>query len=225
MSILNILTTATPRPEVHELTLFKAIDSLLTNGPQEKIHWYINVDCPSMFTEQHKVNTVNNFLSFYRPGLKTYIMSDHQSAHFGAAARRLYTTCEGTGIYLWLEDDWLLKEDQSFFDLLNKFFMFDYNFFLCSIARYVTGNPFFFKQDFFNIIKRKYNSFEHNIDPELMLFEGVMEKFNISNPRVVPPNSFHKEYFFDVGRQWRADRNIQKLDKYRTHTKEVTWSI
>lgn len=226
MPILNIFTTATPRPEIHDLTLLKTIDTLLSHGPQERIEWYINVDCPSMFTEQERVSTVNNFLSFYRPSLKTHIMADHQSAHFGAAARRLYSSCESTGndIYLWLEDDWLLKEDQSFFELLGKFFTFDYNFFLCSIAHYVTGNPFFFKQDFFDIVKRKYSTLENNIDPELMLFEAVMEKFHINNPRVSPPNSLHKKYFFDIGRQWRAERNIQKLDKYHTHFKETTWT-
>lgn len=224
MLILNILTTATPRPEVHEVTLFKTIDSLLSKGPQQKINWYINVDCPSMFSEEDRTNTVNNFLSFCRPGLKTYIMADHQSAHFGAAARRLYTACESTGIYLWLEDDWLLRDDAYFFELLHKFFNFQYNFFLCSIATYVTGNPFFFKQDFFDLIKRKYMSIQENIDPELMLFEGIKEKFNVENPRVVPPNSLHSQYFFDVGRQWRAQKNIHKLDKYQTHLKEITWN-
>lgn len=225
MQTLNIFTTATPRPEVHAQTLFKTVDSLLAKGPQQKIEWYINIDCPSMFSEQDKVNTINNFLSFYRPGLKTHIMSDHQVAHFGAAARRIYTSCETQGNFLWLEDDWVLNEDEYFFELLNKFFTFDYNFFLCSIATYVTGNPFFFKQDFFELIKRKYSMLESNIDPELILFEAVTEKFHTNNPRIVPPNSLHKQYFFDVGRQWRADRNIQKLDKYNTHLKEVTWLI
>jgi len=226
MQTLNIFTTATPRPEIHGVTALKAVDTLLSHGPQERIEWYINVDCPSMFTEQDRINTVNNFLSFYKPGLKTHIMADHQSAHFGAAARRLYTSCDASGsdnVFLWLEDDWELKEDEYFFELLGKFFKFEYNFFLCSIATYVTGNPFFFKQSFFELVKRKYATLESNIDPELMLFEAVMEKFNINNPRVSPPNSLHKKYFFDVGRQWRAERNIQKLDKYRTHLKGDTW--
>jgi hypothetical protein len=226
MPTLNIFTTATPRPDMHKVTAIKAVDKLLSFGPPDKIEWYINVDCPSMFTEQDRSNTVDNFLSFSKPGLKTHIMADHQSAHFGAAARRLYTSCEPSGkdnIFLWLEDDWVLREDNDFFMLLYRFFSFEYNFFLCSIATYVTGNPLFFKQDFFEIIKRKYNSTAQNIDPELMLFEGVMEKFHTNNPRIAPPNSFHKQYFFDIGRQWRAERNIHKLDKYHTHLKGDTW--
>ena len=125
MPTLNILTTATPRPEIHELTVIKAVDKLLSFGLQDRIEWYINVDKPSMFTEQARTNTVDNFLSFYRPGLKTHIMADHQSAHFGAAARRLYTSCEPSGtdnIFLWLEDDWVLNEDEAFLRFYLNFF-------------------------------------------------------------------------------------------------------
>lgn len=226
MQTLNVFTTATPRPELHNNTVIKAIKDLF-NSNIEKITWYINVDCPSMFSEEDRKNTVDNFLSFYKTGLKTIIWADHSSAHFGAAARRLYTQCDIEGknnIFLWLEDDWVLNSDQYFFDLLDHYYISDLNFFLCSIAQYVTGNPFFFKQDFFELVKNKYLSTEKNIDPELMLFSAVCEKFNIQNPRVIPPNSIHRQYFFDVGRQWRAEKNIQKLDKYVTHLKEVTWS-
>lgn len=227
MNILNILTTATPRPELHEETVFRTIELLVKNKCQDVINWHVNLDSPSMFTTAEKNKAIETILRFNKSSFNTYFYRQHDSAHFGAAARRLYTSCKvkpGNNIFMWLEDDWKLI-DTEFFNFVKRFFESSHSFLLCSVAHYVTGNPIIFREDFFNEMVSSYEKINGDYDPELVLFETVKKYFNIENPRTLPPNSIHKQFFIDAGREWRAARNIIKLDKYETHLKDTTWAV
>jgi hypothetical protein len=224
--MLNILTTATPRPELHNETAIKAVQEL--SKEIKNIHWYINIDCPrQFFKEEDRKATADNFLSLKAPGLKTTIFSKHSSSHFGRAARRLYGSCKPEGkndIFLWLEDDWAFQPDKNFFYLLDYFFTSNQNFLLCSKLPYVTGNPFFFRRDFFDHIVNKLYSIKEHLDPEDFLWQCVEEKYNI-DCRDLPVNSVHKAYFFDMGRKWRKDRSISKINRNKSAIKTITWRM
>ena len=66
---LNILTTATPRPELHINGMFQVIDTLIRAKTQHYIFWYINIDKPSMFTDEdvnRTIDQINFFEEFYK---------------------------------------------------------------------------------------------------------------------------------------------------------------
>ena len=222
--MLYILTTATPRPELHNETVINAVKELCNRVDQ--INWYINIDCPKQFfSENHRKVTADNFLTLQSPNLKTIILAKHSTAHFGRAARRLYHTCKPEGnddIFMWLEDDWVFRSNECFFELFNNFLSSNQNFLLCSKNKYVSGNPFFFRRDFFDHIVNKLNSNVENFDPELLFFWCVEQKYNIKY-KELPPNSIHKEVFFDAGRKWRESHNIIKYNKKITQCKKETW--
>lgn len=222
--MLNILTAATPRPELHNETVIKTVQELVNRV--DKINWYINIDCPKkFFTKEDRKATADNFLSLQAPNLKTIMLSKHSTAHFGRAARRLYHSCKPESdddVFMWLEDDWIFQPDDNFSDLINHFFKSDQHFFLCSKHEYVTGNPFFFRREFFDHIVNKLYVIEGNPDPEIFLWECIEEKYKI-NRRDLPLNSIHKTYFIDAGRTWKSKRNITKRNKAVTKFAKTTW--
>ena len=232
MNVLTILTTATPRPDVHRVAMLDVVKQLIENQTQDKINWYINIDVPAMFSKDEVEKTVNeiNVFSTKYQDLQVHILTGHKEAHFGAAARRLYMTADValdkvncTEAFLWLEDDWMLVNDNSFFKEVKSFFEQSYDIFLCTSQKYISGPPFFFKRDFFDIIKNNYFISEVTLDPELMLFECVKKRYDTDEKRYEHPFYKRKDVFKDIGREWRANRSIEKLNKYNAELHTNTW--
>ena len=237
MNILTILTTATPRPDIHQNGMYDVVNKLIESNTQDEIHWFINMDKPAMFdkkAEKESLSLVSDYAKKHstKTGqLHIYLLAGHKESHFGAAAKRLYTAAsrvrDTTAIeaFLWLEDDWKLTKSNIFLKEIKDFFRAKHDILLCTDTKFVSGNPFLFKKDFFNIIVSKYKASETAPDPELLLFECVKERYNTDDKRCQHPSYKQRNVFQDIGREWRARRSIGKLNKYKTEHDTSTWEI
>lgn len=233
MNSLIVLTTATPRPDLHKAGLFEVIKTLIEGKTQNKIFWYVNVDRPSMFSKQEVEQTLKQINDFAREKtneLSVTTLSDHEVAHAGAAARRLYETIgksqpfnKDTEVFFWLEDDWALTDSETFVREVKNFFKTNQDVLLCTSQKYISGHPFLFKRDFFDVIIDKYKTVKKNPDPELMLFDCVKEYYMTEEKRLKQPSQKRKEVFKDIGREWRIEQSIGKMNKYKAKRHSFTW--
>ena len=235
MNNLIILTTATPRPELHAIGLLETIEVLIKERTQNKIYWYVNIDKPKMFNKQEvkqTINQINNFAKEKTEELSVFIFSDHKEAHAGAAARRLYTEIaksrpfeQGNEVFFWFEDDWALTNKGSFVKAVGNFFETSQDVLLCTWQKYISGHPFLFRRDFFDVITDKYKVVKRNTDPELFLFDCVKDYYMTSLKRLKQPLYNQKNLFEDIGRKWREDRSIGKTNKYEAKQHNFTWFL
>lgn len=233
MSRLIILTTATPRHDLHAQGLFGAVDVLLTYT--KNVKWFVNIDSPSMFTDQDVQDTLEHFNSFHSKqknlgkNLGLNITYQRKAGHFGAAARRLYATASSNirsssdNVYMWLEDDWMLFNPMALGVKYNQFITNNDDILLATEQKYISGHPFFYRQDFFDLICSMYQQHNDNVDPELHLFECAMEMYNTIEPRYRHPSNKVVNAFCDIGRDWRDQRQIRKLEKYNSAEDTITW--
>ncbi len=240
LNVLNILTTATPRPDIHVRAMFKVVDTLLKENIQNKIYWYINLDIPSMFTEHeveetiNQINLFNNFYNqFYPNKIQITILKDHEEAHFGLAAKRLYGRLgriekleNYNNVFLWLEDDWAMKKTDEFMYELKKFFTSDQDFLMGTTTnKYISGHPFFFKSRFFNMMVERYKTLKNTIDPEVQILIVVRKFYGLDEIRNEQPSFKQFDVFYDVGRKWREINLIKKQNKYKQHKTNSTWEL
>lgn len=232
MPILNILTPATPRPEIHRFTIYHTITKI-RNRFDIPIRWYVNVDCPSMFTESQRTETMNSMISFSKEkDINLRIVRKIQGGHFGRAGRRLFRACDQTidrseqNIFFWLEDDWMIVEFQveKFMNMVEEFFTNDKDFILTTDLKYVTGNPLVFKQPFFDQVAINYGK-QH--DPEVVLHKSVKNYYNIDDSRrdfdVSRAMITRYPIFCDLGMAWRETNNIAKRTKKESISVDHTW--
>lgn len=233
MNNLIIITTATPRVDLHKAGLLETIKVLIEGKAQDKIFWYVNVDCPSMFSKQEIEQTliqINNFARERADKMSVFLLSDHKEAHAGAAARRLYEKIsetrpfeQGNEVFFWFEDDWALTEEESFVEVVRAFFETDQDILLCTWQKYISGHPFLFRRDFLEVILNKYKVVKRNTDPELFLFDCVKDYYMTRQKRLIQPLHKRKKMFNDIGREWRIERSIGKTNKYKAKQYNFTW--
>ena len=88
---------------------------------------------------------------------------------------------------------------------------------------YIGGNPCIYRKPIFDKIQTLYKTSELK-DPELTMFEAKKQVFSDSDWRVKSKDAIHiPGTFIDLGRPWRAERGIDKENKYSDKT--VTWHI
>lgn len=218
--VLNILTTATPRSDLHLKGLFQAISSIHMNG--DKIKWFVNLDCPSYFSSKDVKNSTEKFkqLEALLPNL-TLKLNVSLEGNFSKASEYLFNKCNSLldrkkdNVFMWLEDDWNLVKPQDFALELEKYFGSKAPFITAGACEYVCGNPLVFRTNFFDKVLDLYKK-EVLIDPELTFFKAAKELYATEKERSPIKDSIHlKHYFIDVGRNWREERNIIKQDKYK----------
>ena len=223
--VLNIMTTATPRKELHKKGLYKTLLEL--SELNLKIDWFVNIDCPKMFTAEELKSSVEGFkgLSELLENVTLHLNINVESPSFKTSSVSLFESCakninsSNENLFMWLEDDWRLEKPKEFKSLLdNK--PLNTLFILGGATNYVSGNPFIFTERFFYKIVRMQRT-EDLIDPELRFMEAKKRIYGDSELRVPLKDSVLLNAFVDIGRAWRKEKNIIKENKYSKNTK--TW--
>lgn len=226
MKVLNVLTTATPRHDIHKGGLFKAIAAI----PKDVgVKWFVNLDHPSMISEEERAESYRGFIEFaeQHSNVKLYIHNSN-IGNFDRAAEYLFFACRDrirnnlSNRFLWLEDDWILNDEQAFVQSIEEAFRNKASFFHFAQTPYLSGNPHIFtKKHFWEVIR--YYKENDLIDPELTFMAVKKVMYKDDDLRIPAPDSIHRQRtFFDLGRKWRDRRGIEKADKFAKN--KSTWT-
>lgn len=175
---LNIITTATPRNDLHEKGLFPTLKAICDFGFWN-VRWYVNLDCIPFIEEEEVTKTTKAFKRIAKEnGIDLSLHVERENIGFNQAGKRSWirsqeTMCEGKHIYFWLEDDWYFADGtgrwETFDKILKRFLRDDY-FRLCNMTtpNKCSGGPSLYKQDFVDELIHLYNTKECG-DPEVMM--------------------------------------------------------
>jgi hypothetical protein len=210
---LHVITTATPRKELHVQTLGPTLDIL-----SEKISIKLHVNIDNVLGQQEYEESIDYFKSL--PHDTDLILSN--SGSFKVAAKKLYTsfTLEENDLFFWLEDDWKFAKNQEKFvqaviDLPNS----KNDFIIAGIRNQLNGNPFVGKKFFFDDIQNRYNDIFTIDDPEIHIWRCATARYG---DRFALGNYLNLTgTFTDMGREWREEKNISKENKRSDKLK--TW--
>ena len=210
---LHVITTATPRKELHVQTLGPTLDIL-----SEKISIKLHVNIDNVLGQQEYEESIDYFKSL--PHDTDLILSN--SGSFKVAAKNLYTsfTPEENDLFFWLEDDWKFAKNQEKFvqaiiDLPNS----KNDFIIAGIRNQLNGNPFVAKKFFFDDIQNRYNDTFTIDDPEIHIWRCATARYG---DRFALGNYLNLTgTFADMGREWREEKNISKENKRSDKLK--TW--
>lgn len=218
--MLYILTTATPRYELHEESCIQFVSKLVKF---KDVTWIINIDIPSILniSDEYLNECISKFKKIKT--FKTIIHVNKTNPSFSNAGKYLiqdnFSLFEETDLIFWLEDDWCLYENM-FNEFLLKYNEFEkskfYNYLLLTNNSYPSGQPFIFKGI---IVNQLYNIYKNNknIDPELAIFKTVRKLTGLEKTEQLQL-CIRLPIFFDKGREWRKYMNIEKTNKYKGNT-------
>lgn len=213
---LNIITTATPRNELHEKGLFPAVKAICDFG-YWNVRWYVNMDCIPFMDETKVVEATKAFKTFAKENkIDLSYHEERENIGFNQAAKRSWirsqeTMCEGVHIYFWLEDDWYFNDGtarwETFDKILKRFLRDDY-YRVCNMTapNKVSGGPSLYKQDFVDELIHLYNTKECG-DPEVMMQRTALrlwyDNFHITwrfRPTIfsVPDRGVHYQMYKDL---------------------------
>lgn len=216
MRTLTVLTTATPRPDLHKEGYFPILEFL---SKHFQLKLYIHLD--NILGEEAWNESLSEFEKL--PYEKTLI-EKHEDCSFRTASKETYLFCkpqDGDELFLWLEDDWLLTDDeQKRQTLLEEVDTFSLDFISTTLYNYPCGNPTFFKRKFFEEMKAHYAGQSNPFDGEIAMWECCEKIYGEAKPR--SRTKFLPDIFFDLGRDWRSERSIDKVNKRGVETKG-TW--
>lgn len=221
---LYILTTATPRAELHKHTCMPVYKTLKQCKDFDTTI-VVNLDKPTMIeqSEFHK-----SIYTLY-PRVD-YLSSNIINPSFSLAGRTLYNICsnivseKNNNLFLWLEDDWQLKQgtERLLIEVINKMFR-DKNIpaLLTTIYNYIGGNPVVFQQKLFDKVVEVWNRSckTKQEDPEFIHMQAQSEIDGTHIWRNPPQHALHSSeaLFLDAGRDWRKKNNIGKLRREKTN--------
>ena len=207
---INIFITATPRTELHKVTLLPALEAL---NEHFDLKLFINLD--NCLGREAYLESLEFLESLPCESLE--LITPDTEGSFKLAAKRVYLACtpEEDDLFFWLEDDWILTDPDKFVQAIKEFPESDHDFILTSIYDEVGGNPQVFKRQFFDrllyLYQVDYQRDEDTIDPELIIRQAAK---NIWGHRDKCKRKRLPKAFVDAGRDWRADRGIEKEFKH-----------
>ena len=202
---INVMTTATPRTELHQTTLEPTLKVL---SEHFDVRLYITLD--DVLDEDSFKESIEYIETL--PTRQTRLMPS-KTGSFKLVTKRLYdTVCpeNENDIFLWLEDDWVLMKPDLFVDELKKFSESDYDFIVTTLYDQIGGNPLVFRKHFFDEMKKYYFQNEKPMDPERVLWHTESAIWGGLHQSTW---LFLKDVFVDAGREWRDARGIEKEDK------------
>lgn len=223
---LHILTTATPRRDLHYVGLFPTVDALREQEGFEVV-WYVNIDCPAMFTHDDVEKSYKAFLDM---GVD-HLTINKDNPCFAEAARTLYTSCqdnlvaEDKNVFMWLEDDWTMHylRLQGFADIVESWIPSSHSCLLTVIPHRIGGQPCLYRQELFDRVVDQYRATDEMIDPEIVIMEE-QRKIDGFDGFYAPPTGgigFDDQLFIDIGRNWRKYTKVGKTGRY--DNKDHTW--
>jgi len=222
--ILNILTTATPRPNIHQKTLEPWFRTLYKSKIFNRINWFVNLDKPSMFSAKDfllaKKYLHKNFYFVNR-----YYSERLQNPTFALASRNVYVNCNDTidrskkNYFMWLEDDWII--DAPAIEHIKNYIESEKDIINLNAKQRVTGNPCIFNQNFFDgcfdVIKKG------DTDPEMAMMYMSYDIYpdmirTVASPRDNLPDRVvynpGVRLVHDVGVGWKKRKGIIKTSKF-----------
>jgi len=213
-----VLTTATPRKALHDVTLYPVVRLLQQHF---KVTFVANLDNPKTFSREDVEET--------RKALQEYdarIIETSTGGSFSLAARNLYKTVDSMqsseNNIFWLEDDWVLQEPDKLLTAIETFMVSSDQCILTTTHNHLGGNPCLFKQNLFDKIVEEWNKTSRAIDPEVLHFRAKQSLCGDESLNTPFDEYIHlPDCFTDAGRFWREERNIKKANKY--HEKQTTW--
>lgn len=218
MNKLYIMTTATPRAELHSKTYFPVLKMLRDEGFD--VVPIVNLDKPDIIPDSAFDDAK---VQFEEAGVYLYVNNLNPS--FSMAARNLYNNCnrlqstEDNNLFFWLEDDWIFDTffEEEFINVVKSMFTNEVSTLVTCKHKYVGGNPCFFKQPLFDEIVKLWDKTPENLDPEFAHFEASrivegVEKWRIPSKKGL---SFEIPIFHDAGRQWRETNKIGKRARFK----------
>ena len=229
--ILNILTTATPRVELHIKSLEPWLKALHNSKIFDKINWFVNLDKPDIFnTEQ--MSFARNYLHAKYKFLNLFYTECVEDCSFTNAARTVYNNCYDNiesaekNYFMWLEDDWKIKPGYHAIDDIKKFIESGKEILSFGNIARITGWPHIVSENMFYRTREELNS--KKIDPELAMMLSSYDVYNL--PRKYFPRDYLPEEViyrsvenrcFDMGVRWRDSKQISKT--YRYDVNQNTW--
>jgi len=231
--ILNILTTATPRIDLHEQTLYPWIKELQDSKIYDKINLYINLDKPKMFTDAEFFTTKNYLFTNFN-FVNIIYTECLENTSFSNAAKNVYNSCvtninhDKPNHFLWLEDDWLIHTRQDAINDVRQFIASKKDVLSFGSLYRITGWPVIFTKKVFDAIYKKLHL--QDVDPEVAMMTAVYDIYDMSRenyPRdSLPENVLFRSSFcrcIDLGRDWREVKQIFKTNKWDVN--QPTWVI
>ena len=201
---INVLTTATPRTELHKKTLEPTLKVL---SDHFDVHLYITLD--DVLGKDAFSESLLHIATLESEGT-TLLPS--RSGSFKLAAKKLYEHIKDPDeddLFFWLEDDWVLEKPEEFIEQLKQFPSSDYDFIVTTIYDKITGNPLIFRKRFFDHLQEYYLSNDPPMDPERVLWHTETKVWGTHNSNWL----FLPDVFRDAGRDWRDERGIEKINK------------
>lgn len=225
MPKIFILTTATPRPDLHKLTCLPVFAELRKHFDVVPI---VNLDKP-MLVNRAESEFEKAKAQFEEAGV--HLLTNERNPSFSLAARKLYyeAQCLSSGeenpIYFWLEDDWKYNQTSwtELLEAIRVLYDTDKTCILTTDYCYLGGNPCFFKKKLFDNIVKLWRKNAGNFDPEFIHFEAQKIVENVNKWRTVPKNGLKatRAVFRDLGRDWRKRQKIGKVR--RDSNSRSTW--
>lgn len=230
--ILNILTTATPRPELQVETLLPWLRALHESRIFDRINWFVNLDKPSIFTAKQFL-IGKKFIHERFRYLHIHYTENLVNPTFAKSSRTLYENCKKNinkaedNYFFWLEDDWVMDREKSI-DAIKNYLLSGKDILLFNGEYKISGNPNIVRQKFFDgvhdVVVRE------NIDPEMAMMKAKYEIYpEIVKTILDPRDPLHEELCYipsvclctDIGRTWRNLRNVHKTSKLKVD--QDTW--
>lgn len=222
---LYILTTATPRKELHVNSLAPLLRELREDID---LTWLVNFDVPLAMKDRSRNQEAREYLE----GLSDIFIYNDETPCFPLAGRNLYNKCneiidrKENNLFLWLEDDWYIypAHIRAFKHKIHDLFDSDISCVLTTRYGYVGGNPVVFKLPLFdNIVEVYAQNPTLMLDPEYAHFQA---QANLDGTHWRHPpkkgHQFRTPIFHDVGREWRKRNHLGKISRDR-HS-PVTWT-
>jgi hypothetical protein len=238
---LNILTTATPRADLHNRSFFVFLKMLYDSCPSYTIRLFVNLDKPSLSLEEEFEEAKQNILS-NNDKYEIHLSTNEVNPSFNLAAKTIFLRCADQikktdqNIFFWLEDDWALYDTienpqkvqvlENAISSIDLFFEDKNIFLMMTSTDYINGKPYLFKYNLFDAIVKRYRKSRIPDDPELTMILAKQFLFGEKKDRVnviVRPYTKRFLLFHDVGIPWRLERNIKKTNRSLPEV-DYTWS-
>jgi hypothetical protein len=239
-AVLHILIAAVPRPDVHAKS-FIPFARMLTSGgqslqPFDLVRLFVNIDVPPPMTAALGRTVAGLDALRGIVGLEVVASVNRGVTSFALAMRSLFTECgrrldrqEDANTFLWLEDDWAIREGRFRAELLPALGPFAFASpsespsdptHLLFVSEKPSGTPHCFKQPSFDAIVAFLDGLPPGtaLDPDLLYYQtsATLRRRGLLRPQQVALSKTSIDpdgLFYDLGRAWRRAHGIRKVKK------------
>ena len=237
--VLHILITATPRPELHAISVQPFVRMLVQTQPVifDLVRLVVNLDVPHISLSGAVAATRRSFLEMAEKTYSSLTICEGHASGFHQAMRRVFVegarhvAARDVNTFMWLEDDWEIYEERYRRELAGPLAQFarappEELAYLCLVSKCPGGPPHFFKLPFFNAMVTRLSATTKDRlydDPEQTMWRvrnslnrsgTVGRAWQVSRATCTPSGCNDPDgLFHDVGRSWRMRVGFDKVPK------------